>query len=73
MPRAIKIKPPMGYVDKFEDGEYFIQPVNFTKDKRTWYLECQDVTIQSNSGLDEVLRVWAVVGQPKVFSAGNVG
>jgi len=65
---------PVGYVRVFNNGETYIQPSEFTsKGKRIFYLECQDLTVQTNSGLDETLRLWVAIGQPKVFSAGTVG
>jgi len=73
MPRATKVIP-AGYVCVTNNGETYIQPDDFVdKGKRIFYIECEDLTVQVNSNLDAAMRVWVLVGQPKVFSVGTVG
>jgi len=75
MSRTTKVKEVVpGWACVHENGEDIYQPMDFDKNKRWWYLECDGYTMRSNLSVDYVMRVWAALPiKPKVFTVGSVG
>lgn len=56
-----------------EGGQKYLQPNDFYKETKIWYLECDNITIRSHVSLDHCMRLWFQYKMPLVYTAGSLG